>query len=238
MQNKKPNTLDLDICNQKLLDMNAQERIEWGYDIFNENFALTTSFGLQSSVLLHLIQNSKIKNKVKIFWIDTGYLPPETYIYADKLIKLLSLKVEVLQSHLSPARMEAVYGKLWENKNSGDLDKYHRIRKIDPLENGLSKYSIKCWVSGVRAEQTNNRSKMKVVDQIRNRYSLRPLLGWTKKDVFYYMKDKDLPQHPLFLQGYSSVGDWHSSTPESEETQGRKTRFGGIKEECGLHTED
>ena len=238
MQNKKPNILDLEICNQKLLDMNAQERIEWGYDIFNENFALTTSFGLQSSVLLHLIQNSKIKNKVKIFWIDTGYLPPETYIYADKLIKLLSLKVEVLQSHLSPARMEAVYGKLWENKNSGDLDKYHRIRKIDPLENGLSKYSIKCWVSGVRAEQTNNRSKMKVVDQIRNRYSLRPLLGWTKKEVFYYMKEKDLPQHPLFLQGYSSVGDWHSSTPESKDTQGRKTRFGGIKEECGLHTED
>ena len=238
MQNKKPNIIDLEICNQKLLNMNAQERIEWGYDIFNEDFALTTSFGLQSSVLLHLIQNSKIKDKVKIFWIDTGYLPPETYIYADKLTKLLSLKVEVLQSHLSPARMEAVYGKLWENKNSGDLDKYHRIRKIDPLENGLSKYSIKCWVSGVRAEQTNNRSKMKVIDQIRNRYSLRPLLGWTKKDVFYYMKDKDLPHHPLFLQGYSSVGDWHSSTPESEDTQGRKTRFGGIKEECGLHTED
>ena len=238
MQNKKPNILDLEICNQKLLNMNAQERIEWGYDIFNEDFALTTSFGLQSSVLLHLIQNSRIQNKVKIFWIDTGYLPPETYIYADKLTKLLSLKVEVLQSHLSPARMEAVYGKLWENKNSGDLDKYHRIRKIDPLENGLSKYSIKCWVSGVRAEQTNNRSKMKVIDQIRNRYSLRPLLGWTKKEVFYYMKDKDLPQHPLFLQGYSSVGDWHSSTPESEDTQGRKTRFGGIKEECGLHTED
>ena len=238
MQNKKPNTLDLEICNQKLLDMNAQERIEWGYDIFNENFALTTSFGLQSSVLLHLIQNSKIKNKVKIFWIDTGYLPPETYIYADKLIKLLSLKVEVLQSHLSPARMEAVYGKLWENKNSGDLDKYHRIRKIDPLEKGLSKYSIKCWVSGVRADQTNNRSKMKLVDKIRNRYSLRPLLGWTKKDIFYYMKDKDLPQHPLFFKGYSSVGDWHSSKPESEDNQGRKTRFGGIKEECGLHTED
>ena len=49
------------------------------------------------------------------------------------------------------------------------------------------------------------------------------------------MKDNDLPQHPLFNKGYSTVGDWHSSSPESDSKQGRKTRFNGIKEECGLH---
>ena len=238
MQNKKTINLDLNICNQELLNMNTLERIEWGYDQFKEGFAFTTSFGIQSSVLLHLVQNSQLKNKVRILWIDTGYLPPETYLYAEQLTNLLSLKIDVLQSNLSPARMEAIYGKLWENKNSGDLDLYHKLRKIEPLEKGLSKYAINCWVSGVRAQQTDNRSKMKIIDKIRNRFAFRPMLGWTNKEIFYYMKDNNLPQHPLFIKGYSTVGDWHSSRPETAESQGRSTRFGGIKEECGLHTED
>ena len=174
--------------------------------------------------------------KIKIFWIDTGYLPPETYHYAEKLIDNLSLEVEVLQSELSPARMEAKYGKLWETNKVSDLDKYHELRKIKPLENGLKKYSIYCWASGVRAGQTENRNKMKFIDVIRQRLSLRPLLNWTNKDIFYYMEENNLPAHPLFIKGYSSVGDWHSSGPDGIETKGRDTRFGGIKQECGLHT--
>ena len=238
MQNKKPIHLDLNICNQELLNMNTLERIEWGYDQFKEGFAFTTSFGIQSSVLLHLVQNSQLKNKVRILWIDTGYLPPETYLYAKQLTNLLSLKIDVLQSNLSPARMEAIYGKLWENENSGDLDLYHKLRKIEPLEKGLRKYSINCWVSGVRAQQTDNRSKMKIIHKIRNRFAFRPMLGWTNKEIFYYMKDNNLPQHPLFIKGYSTVGDWHSSSPDNINNEGRSTRFGGMKQECGIHTEN
>ena len=52
------------------------------------------------------------------------------------------------------------------------------------------------------------------------------------------MRDNKLPQHPLFHKGYSSVGDWHSSKPESDKTKGRETRFGGIKQECGLHIDN
>ena len=76
---------------------------------------------------------------------------------------------------------------------------------------------------------------MTVLDPIRDRLSLRPLLGWTKRDVFYYMQEHDLPQHPLFDQGYSTVGDWHSSAPDSLESEGRGTRFGGQRQECGIH---
>ena len=173
---------------------------------------------------------------IKIFWIDTGYLPPETYHYAEKLIDNLSLEVEVLQSELSPARMEAKYGKLWETNKESDLDKYHELRKIRPLEIGLEKYNISCWASGVRSSQTDNRNKMKFLDIIRKRFSLRPLLNWTNKDIFYYMEENNLPAHPLFIKGYSSVGDWHSSSPDGIETKGRDTRFGGIKQECGIHT--
>jgi len=98
--------------NRELVDMKPQEMLTWGYEKFDNQFAITTSFGIQSSVLLNMVSKLCLQKKIKIFWIDTGYLPPETYHYAEKLIDHLSLEVEVLQSELSPARMEAKYGKL------------------------------------------------------------------------------------------------------------------------------
>ena len=222
--------------NQELEDFTAQEMLMWAHKKFNDQFAITTSFGIQSSVLLNMVSKLDLQKKIKIFWIDTGYLPPETYHYAEKLINDLSLEVEILQSELSPARMEAIHGKLWETKKASDLDKYHELRKIKPLENGLEKYNIYCWASGVRSSQTENRNKMQCLDVIRKRLSIRPLLNWTNKDIFYYMEENNLPAHPLFIKGYSSVGDWHSSSPDGIETKGRDTRFGGIKQECGIHT--
>ena len=144
----------------------------------------------------------------------------------------------MLQSDLSPARMESLYGKLWETNKEKDLDKYHELRKIKPLEKGLKKNNIQCWASGVRSTQTESRNKMKFLDVIRKRLSLRPLLNWTNKDIYYYMKENNLPAHPLFSKGYSTVGDWHSSLPDGIDKQGRSTRFGGLKQECGIHTND
>ena len=118
--------------NHELLDMKPQEMLTWGYEKFDNQFAITTSFGIQSSVILDMVSKLSLQSKIKIFWIDTGYLPSETYHYAEKLIDHLSLEVEVLQSELSPARMEAKYGKLWETNQGSDLDKYHDLRKIKP----------------------------------------------------------------------------------------------------------
>ena len=227
---------DLRKNNQILRDMTPQEMLLWGYEKFNHQFAITTSFGIQSSVLLNMVSESSLQKKIRIFWIDTGYLPKETYHYAEKLINDLSLEIEVLQSEISPARMESLYGKLWETNKASDLDKYHELRKIKPLENGLKRNNIKCWASGVRSSQTENRNKMQFLDVIRKRLSLRPLLNWTNKDIFYYMKKNNLPTHPLFVKGYSTVGDWHSSSPDSINKKGRATRFGGVKQECGIHT--
>ena len=234
----KTTKYNLEKFNEELINLSSLEMLEWGLQKFENNLAFTTSFGIQSSVLLHLIQSSSLKNEVKIFWIDTGYLPKETYLYANTLINKLSLNITILQSEISPAHMEAMYGKLWESKRVEDINKYHQIRKVDPLDNALKKYSINCWGSGVRAQQTTNRGKMKFIELIRDTLSIRPLLGWSQKDIFYYMKEKNLPQHPLFMQGYSTVGDWHSSSAESSNAKGRSTRFGGVKQECGLHVND
>ena len=234
----KTTKYNLEKFNEELINLSSLEILEWALQRFGNNLAFTTSFGIQSSVLLHLIQSSSLKNEVKIFWIDTGYLPKETYLYANTLINKLSLNITILQSEISPAHMEAIYGKLWESNRVEDINKYHQIRKVDPLDNALKKYSINCWGSGVRAQQTTNREKMKFIELIRDTLSIRPLLGWSQKDIFYYMKEKNLPQHPLFMKGYSTVGDWHSSSAESSNIKGRSTRFGGVKQECGLHVND
>ena len=234
----KTTKYNLEKLNKELINLSSLEILEWSLQKFDNNLAFTTSFGIQSSVLLHLIQSSSLKNVVKIFWIDTGYLPKETYLYANTLIEKLSLDITILQSEISPAHMEAMHGKLWESNRVEDINKYHQIRKVDPLDNALKKYSINCWGSGVRAQQTTNRGKMKFIELIRDTLSIRPLLGWSQKDIFYYMKEKNLPQHPLFIKGYSTVGDWHSSSADSSNTKGRSTRFGGIKQECGLHVND
>ncbi len=217
--------------------LRPEQRLAWAYKQFGDKFVLTTSFGIQSAVLLHMLHTLKGGNKIPVIWIDTGYLPAETYCYAEELSKKFSLNLKVIQSPISPARMEALYGKLWETNSVKDFEKYHLIRKVMPLEEALNNYKVQCWASGVRGGQTEHRRSMTVLDMIRGRISLRPLIEWTHKDVFYYMQENNLPQHPLFEKGYSTVGDWHSSSPDGNDKQGRQTRFGGLKQECGIHVQ-
>lgn len=226
---------DLDASRQALEGLQPAERLAWALDQFGEGFALTTSFGIQSAVLLHMLSQLPGGSSVPVIWVDTGYLPPETYQYSEQLRERLKIRLVVAQSPMSPARMEALHGRLWETGSLSDLETYHRIRKVEPLEEALETLKVSCWASGVRRGQTDHRRSMTWLDPIRDRLSLRPLLDWTHRDVYYYMQDNDLPQHPLFDQGYSTVGDWHSSGPDGGDSSGRDTRFGGLKQECGIH---
>ncbi len=218
-----------------LSEMTSEERLVWSLEKFGLGFVLTTSFGIQSAVLLHMLYRIQGGLDVPVIWVDTGYLPAETYRYAEKLSKQLRLNIRAVQSDISPGRMEALHGRLWETSSVDDMEKYLLIRKVRPLEEAFEAYKVLCWASGVRGGQTKHRQTMTVLDVIRGRFSLRPLLEWRQKDVFYYMKENSLPQHPLFEKGYSTIGDWHSSSPDSGEIKGRDTRFGGLKQECGIH---
>eukprot|EP00927_Polykrikos_kofoidii_P013694 TRINITY_DN1595_c0_g1_i1.p1 TRINITY_DN1595_c0_g1~~TRINITY_DN1595_c0_g1_i1.p1 ORF type:complete len:332 (+),score=44.29 TRINITY_DN1595_c0_g1_i1:63-1058(+) len=227
--------LDMDCLKVGAFDgLDALGRMRLALDTFGDGFALTTSFGIQAAVSLHLV--SQLDRKVPVIWVDTGYLPAETYRYAQKLIGLLGLQVYVAQSDISPARMEALYGRLWETGNVEDLETYHRIRKVEPLDRVFRELGVTCWASGAREAQTLHRKAMLPLDQVRGRWALRPLLDWSDSDVQEYMLEHDLPPHPLVAQGYSTVGDWHSSGPDTEHASGRATRFGGLKQECGIHT--
>lgn len=230
--------LDLEGARAQLEPLTAEARLRWAWEHFGEGLALTTSFGIQSAVLLHMVSELDASlggPGIPVIWVDTGYLPPETYHYVETLCERLPLRLQVVQAEISPARMEALHGRLWETGRLEDLQLYNQIRKVEPLDRAFRELAVRCWASGVRGRQTDHRRTMQPIDPVRGAWSLRPLLNWTSKDVFYYMAQHKLPQHPLFEKGYSTVGDWHTSAPDDGSSSGRDTRFGGLKQECGIH---
>ena len=229
-------SVDAAAARRTLDPLSPLDRLRWAVDCFGERFALTTSFGIQSAVLLHMASELAAEgDPLPVIWVDTGYLPPETYHYAEQLQERLAFRLHVAQAPISPARMEALHGRLWESGSLEELQLYNRLRKVEPLDRAFLDLGVSCWASGVRGKQTDHRSTMDVLDPVRGLWSLRPLLAWSRRDVFYYMQEHDLPQHPLFEQGYSTVGDWHTSAPDDGGVSGRATRFGGLKQECGIH---
>jgi len=228
------NPLDLVSVNQQLSNYNASAIVHWADEQFGEHLLMSTSFGIQSAVMLHLV--TQVVPQIPIIWIDTGYLPKETYLFAEELTHRLNLNLKVYQSELSPARMEAVYGKIWEDKSVESLNLYDRIRKVEPMQRALKELEAKAWLAGLRQNQTQFRKKLEVVNKQGEHYKILPILSWNSRDIYEYLTKHDLPYHPYFDQGYVSVGDWHSSRPlSSQDEDERDTRFHGVKQECGLH---
>lgn len=226
--------LDLQHLQQQLEGADAEQIVTWSISTFGNGVVMSTSFGIQSAVMLHLV--TQIAPNIPVIWVDTGYLPPETYKFAEDLIKRLHLNIQVYQSHISPARMEALYGKLWEQNDVEALNHYDRIRKVEPMQRALRELKATAWLAGLRSEQTNHRKNLNFINLQGEIYKVLPILRWNSKNIYDYLTANDLPYHPLFDQGYMTVGDWHSSRPLSaEDDSERDTRFQGLKQECGLH---
>ena len=219
----------------KFIGLSAINLLRWSAEEFGDELAVSTSFGIQSAVTLKLA--TLIKPDIKVVWVDTGYLPDETHAYAETLTKLLSLNLHIYRSPLSPTQMESKHGRLWESDRVEDLDLYNQIRKVEPMQRALEELNVRGWISGLRASQTEFRKRLPPLKRTGARFRVYPILEWTNRDVYYFTNESDLPQHPLFSQGYTTVGDAHSSRPLSiTDESDRDTRFRGIKQECGLHT--
>jgi phosphoadenosine phosphosulfate reductase len=226
--------LDLELVNQQLKSADAHQIVTWAASTFGDGLVMSTSFGIQAAVMLHLV--TQIVPNMPIIWVDTGYLPSETYHFADELTQRLNLNLKVYQSNISPARMEALYGKLWDLNDVDSLNLYDKLRKVEPMQRALRDLEATAWLSGVRSDQTDHRKTLQLVDRQGDRYKVHPILSWNAKDIYQYLTAHDLPYHPYFDLGYVTVGDWHSSRPlMADDENERNTRFKGLKQECGLH---
>jgi phosphoadenosine phosphosulfate reductase len=230
-------TLDTVALNREFADADATRVIEWAARTFREGLVVSTSFGIQSAAFLHLV--TQVVPGIPVVWVDTGYLPPETLRFADRLSERLQLNLETYRSSVSPAQMERDHGKLWARNDVESLNLYDRIRKLEPMRRALSELDATAWLAGLRADQTDHRKALPRIGRQSDRFKLLPILHWTTRDVHAYLRANDLPYHPLFDQGYATVGDWHSSRPVSaDDDRERDSRFHGLKQECGLHLPD
>ncbi|MGB3511051.1 MAG: phosphoadenosine phosphosulfate reductase [Microcoleaceae cyanobacterium] len=226
--------VDLEAVNQQLGQADAETLVKWGNETFGEGLVMTTSFGIQAAVMLHLV--TSVVPNIPVIWVDTGYLPAETYRFAEELTERLRLNLKVYQSQITPARMEALYGRLWAEENVDALNRYDQIRKVEPMQRALQELKATAWLAGLRGDQTNHRQGLNRVGSQSGIYKILPILHWNARDIYQYLTAHDLPYHPFFDLGYTTVGDWHSSRPVTAEDENeRDTRFHGLKQECGLH---
>ena len=223
---------ELQIENETLAALESQDRIRWAVERFGSGLVLSTSFGIQSAVMLH--QVSRIAPEVPIVFIDTGYHFPETYRFAEKLKERLDLNLHVYQPLVSAARQEALYGKRWEG-GKAELEAYGLMNKVEPMNRALRELGGTAWMSGLRRSQASTRAKLNFLDRQSRTWKVHPILDWDNRKIHQYLEAHGLPYHPLWEEGYVSIGDWHSTSKLTAGMTEEETRFGGVKRECGLH---
>jgi len=218
--------------NEAFGGLTAEQRVERAMELLPGVHVLTSSFGAQGAVMLHLI--NRIIPGIPVILIDTGYLFPETYRFIDELTLRLELNLKVVRSEASPAWQESRFGKLWDQGLEG-IEQYNRINKQEPLERAMKELGAQTWFSGLRRAQAESRAKVAPIEFKRGRYKVHPLFDWTDRDVGQYLAKHELPYHPLWEKGYLSIGDWHTTRSLSEVDSMEELRFFGLKRECGLH---
>ncbi len=210
----------------------APSRVQWAADTFGDGLILTTSFGVQSAVMLHLV--TQVVPDIPVVFIDTGYLFPETYRFADELQQRLKLNLQVYNPKMTAARQEALFGKRWE-LGAEELKHYNLVNKVEPMDRAVRELGATAWLAGLRRVQASTREALPVVQQQNKVTKIHPIIDWDNRTVHRYLTEHGLPYHPLWEQGYVSIGDWHSTTPLTAGMSEEDTRFGGVKRECGLH---
>jgi phosphoadenosine phosphosulfate reductase len=223
---------DLESLNRQLEGLSAERRIEWALRYLPGNHIMTSSFGIQSALMLHLV--TCIAPEIPVVLVDTGYLFPETYAFVDQLTDRLQLNLQVFRAEQSPAWQESRYGRLWEQGLVG-IKHYNRINKVEPLRRALKLLDTGSWFAGLRRQQSQSRSVLSVLRIQDGRFKVHPVIDWHNRDVHHYLRKHNLPYHPLWEQGYVSIGDTHTSRPLELGMREEETRFFGLKRECGIH---
>ena len=210
--------------NERYRPINFEARLRRLYRDFKpEKIMVTSSFAATSAYFLHII--SRIRPEQIIFFIDTGFHFPETLMYRNYLAKLYHLKVEDLRAD-DYQHQYSEKEKLYET----DPDFCCTINKINPLEAIKPNYDI--WVSSLMSWQTDHRAGLDIFEERRGIIKFNPMIDVTREERDVYIREHNLPFHPLVGEGYSSIGCTHCTV----KGEGRRGRWmGKPKTECGLH---
>ena len=205
-----------------------------------DKIALASSLGVEDQVLTDLIL--KISSLARIFTLDTGRLPQETYALISKTMQHYHMHYQIYVPQTTALEwMESKFGPdlFYESREYRKC--CCRIRKVEPLQRALKGLMI--WITGLRREQGMTRTGIQMIewDEVNQLMKINPLAGWTNLQVWQYIKENDVPYNALYDQGYSSIG----CAPCTRAIQsGEDLRAGRWwweepeHKECGLHYQE
>lgn len=222
---------DIAVMNENFKNTNPEALLQWAYEEFQQKVVLGTGFGPSGVVLMHHISESDLP--IRVFCLDTGLLFGETYELWKTLERRLHVKIEKVSPILTLEGQKSKYGdQLWES----DADQCCYIRKVLPLRKYLANKSA--WITGLRRSQSEFRERAQKIewDSTNRVVKVNPLANWSLENVWWYIKEYDLPYNPMHDAGFPSIGCLPCTSKATDEEDERSGRWQNIsKTECGIH---
>ena len=214
---------------------NASEILAWAIDAFGDSFAIATSFQREGMVIVDIA--SRISSHVRVFTIDTGRLPDETYQMMETVRRRYGITVEVVFPDRSEVeQLVTLHGPNLFYTSVQARERCCHLRKVRPFERKLQ--TLKAWASGLRREQSEIRADVPKVERRDGRVKINPLADWTAAQVENYIREHEVPMHPLYARGYTSIGCapcTRAVEAGESERAGRWWWEEDARKECGIH---
>jgi len=234
---EQENQLDLDTINPMLETQDPTKIVEWAHAQFGRDIMMSSSFGAESALLIHMA--TRVLPDIRIVMVDTGYLFPETHRFMEELRHRFNLNVWVYRTRNDPIAYLKQAGEgdpSWRN----DVPACCAINKNEPFERAMMELKPRAWLRGIRRHQADTRRNRQILEWSSRYdcYAVSPLLNWSSKEIYYYLKQHDLPFHPLYEKGYLSIGCNPTSCTRAvgEGEDPRSGRWSGTdKVECGIN---
>ena len=218
-------------------DCDALELLEWAVGLYGDDVAVASSFGAEDTVLIDLF--SRVTDRPRVFTLDTGRLPPETYRVMEQVEQHYGLKLEVyfpdqkkVEEMVRQRGINLFYDSLENRKLCCG------VRKVEPLQRALA--NLSAWATGLRREQSSNRSEIRKVEQeAGGRVKLSPLADWSNQQVWHYIRSNDLPYNELHDHNYPSIGcaPCTRAVRPHEDPRAGRWWWEESTRECGLHVD-
>jgi phosphoadenosine phosphosulfate reductase len=223
---------------RNLLDKHSiEEQLEKLQSLFSGKILFTTSLGIEDQVITHKIFKNNLD--IKVATLDTGRLFPQTYDVLSNTIIRYHKTIEVyFPEYEAVEKMVTEKGPLSFYESVENRKECCRIRKVVPLSRALS--GIECWISGIRADQSDDRNQMDWLeyDEVKKLYKFYPLFNWTFDEVKTFVKENNVPYNSLHDKGYVSIGCepcTRAVKPGDDFRAGRWWWENDGAKECGLH---
>ncbi len=228
-------SLDLAALNQQFETATPQAILRWAIRTFPTGLAQTSSFSIP--VTIHMLYAELSPPvRVPVIFLDTLHHFEETLATAERARQRYDLDLHVYQAAGATTRQGFAnrYGDaLWQR----DIDQFHYLTKVEPLQRALQAVDVQAWVTGRRRDQSTTRQALPILEPDSDgRLKINPLANWTRKELWGYVFQQDVIYNPLHDRGYASIGDEPLTTPVQPGEDERAGRWrGSQKTECGIH---